>query len=75
MILPSPIGCLSIALMVILYIVFLKIIAIESCSKIKTQFTYTDTKAEDRWQRCGRPKLIFFIIVSLIIVYIYFKYK
>ena len=75
MFLEAAVKYCSIFVIGIMYIEFLKIIAIGLCSNIETQFTYTNTKAEDRWQRCGRPKLILFTIISLVLVYLYFKYK
>ena len=75
MISPSPIECLLIALIVILYIEFLKMIAIKLCSNIKTQFTFVEIIEDDRGHRCGRPIFTLFILLSSVIVYLYFSYK
>ena len=59
---------------IILYVIFIHKLAGHLCSNVETQFTYKDTMADDRWDKCGRYLYIMFVLLSFLGIFIYFSY-
>ena len=50
---------------IILYVIFIHKLAGHLCSNVETQFTYKDTMADDRWDKCGRYLYFYFVLIIL----------